>query len=176
MNALPEGDERQMILDFVKSCEASDGSSFGGNIGHDSHLLYTLSAIQIYALFDCMDLLNVDKVAHYMASLQQEDGSFFGDSFGEKDTRFSYIAIMGLSLLGRLEAINLDKAVEFILQSKNFDEAFGVSPRAESHAGQTFCCVAALSIAGRLENVDGDKLGCTFFGSPHFILENLTFF
>ena len=150
MKALPEGDEKEHVLKFVQSCAAPDGASFGGNVGHDSHLLYTLSAVQIFALFDRLDLIDKDAVARYMASLQQEDGSFIGDQYGEKDTRFSYIAIMGLSLLGRLDAIDLDKAVEFILRCKNFDEGFGVVPNAESHAGQTFCCVAALSIARRL--------------------------
>lgn len=142
-------------------------------------MLYTLSAIQIltYAvgalsrrllcssrararrLLDCTDKLNVDGIAARFASLQLPDGSFMGDAFGEIDTRFSYIAIMGLSLLGRLDAINLDSAVAFILSCKNFDEAFGAVPFAESHAGQTFCCVAALAIAGALDRVDRDRLG-----------------
>jgi len=82
---------------------------FGGNIDHDPHLLYTLSAIQILALFDSIDAINKDKVVEFISSLQQEDGSFAGDKWGEIDTRFSYIAISGLSLLGRLDAINLDK-------------------------------------------------------------------
>lgn len=86
-------------------------------------------------------------------------GSFIGDEWGEVDTRFSYIAIMGLSLLGRLHFINLERAVDFILACKNFDEAFGAVPYAESHAGQTFCCVAALAIAGQLHRIDVDKLG-----------------
>ncbi len=34
--------------------------------------------------------------------LQQPDGSFFGDQWGEVDTRFSYCALSCLSLIGRL--------------------------------------------------------------------------
>jgi prenyltransferase beta subunit len=37
---------------------------FGGNIGHDPHILYTLSAIQILALFDKLNVLDVDKVTN----------------------------------------------------------------------------------------------------------------
>ena len=37
---------------------------FGGNVGHDPHLLYTLSAVQILALFDRIDVLDVEKVAN----------------------------------------------------------------------------------------------------------------
>jgi geranylgeranyl transferase type-2 subunit beta len=35
----------------------------------------------------------------YIAGLQQEDGSFAGDCWGEIDTRFSFCAVMALSLL-----------------------------------------------------------------------------
>lgn len=125
------------------------------------HLLYTLSAIQLFVLFDCLDehLPDRDAVAAQIAALQQPDGSFVGDSYGEVDTRFSYCAILALSLLDRLSAINVPKAIEFILACKNFDEAFGAVPTAESHAGQTFCCVAALAIVGALHCVDADALG-----------------
>lgn len=37
---------------------------FGGNIGHDPHILYTLSAVQILALFDKLNVLDVDKVTN----------------------------------------------------------------------------------------------------------------
>lgn len=37
---------------------------FGGNIGHDPHVLYTLSAIQVLALFDKIDVLDIEKVAN----------------------------------------------------------------------------------------------------------------
>lgn len=43
-------------------CEWAGG--FGGNIGHDPHLLYTLSAIQVLALFDKIDVLDVEKVSN----------------------------------------------------------------------------------------------------------------
>ena len=46
-------------------------SRFGGNTGHDAHLLYTLSAVQILALADQLDLLDKGKTAAYVASLQQ---------------------------------------------------------------------------------------------------------
>lgn len=40
-----------------------------------------------------------------IASLQQPDGSFHGDQWGEVDTRFSYCALCCLSLLGRLDEV-----------------------------------------------------------------------
>ena len=37
---------------------------FGGNIGHDPHVLYTLSAVQVLALFDRLDVLDIEKVSN----------------------------------------------------------------------------------------------------------------
>ena len=103
-------------------------------------------------------------MAAYVASLQQSDGSFFGDSWGEVDTRFSYCALSALAILGRLHdtqlpLIDVDKAARFVASCGNLDGGFGCIPGAESHAGQIFCCVGALSISGRLDLVDADLLG-----------------
>ncbi|CAI9097040.1 OLC1v1033336C1 [Oldenlandia corymbosa var. corymbosa] len=151
------------VIPWVMQCQHESGG-FGGNIGHDPHLLYTLSAIQVLALYDKIDILDIDKVANYMASLQNEDGSFNGDKWGEIDTRFSYIAICSLALLKWLDNINVEKAVKYIVSCKNHDGGFGCTPGAESHAGQIFCCVGALpitalAITGSLHHVDKDLLG-----------------
>ena len=37
---------------------------FGGNIGHDPHLVTTLNAVQILALFDSINVLDIDKVSN----------------------------------------------------------------------------------------------------------------
>lgn len=152
-----KGDE---IVEWVLQCQHDNGG-FGGNVDHDPHMLYTLSAVQILALFDKLDMIDRELVILYIASLQNEDGSFGGDKWGEVDTRFSYCALSALSILGALHSgsIDLKKAVEFIVKCKNFDGGFGAVPGAESHAGQIFCCIGALSIAGALEHVDIDLLG-----------------
>lgn len=72
-----------------------------------------------------------------ISNLQNDDGSFNGDQYGEIDTRFSYCCLSALSLLGRLDLIHRDKAIDFITQCQNFDGAFGVVPGSESHAAQS---------------------------------------
>ena len=161
------------VLDFVFQCYDADAGGFGGNVGHDAHLLYTLSAIQIIALAGQMDDERLDKLktAQFISSLQLEDGSFMGDQWGEVDTRFSYCALSALSLLGFLypsnkgedengsngsdhpyesKYVNVEKAAKYIASCHNFDGGFGCIPGAESHAGQVFCCVGALAISGYL--------------------------
>ncbi|KAK3004459.1 hypothetical protein RJ639_019270 [Escallonia herrerae] len=121
------------VVSWVMKCQHGSGG-FGGNIGHDAHVLYTLSAVQILALFDKMNVLDIDKVSN---CLQNEDGSFSGDMWGEVDTRFSYVAMCCLSLLRRLDMINVEKAVKYIVSCKNLDGGFRCTPGAESHAGQS---------------------------------------
>ncbi|KAG8047982.1 hypothetical protein GUJ93_ZPchr0008g12609 [Zizania palustris] len=147
------------VIQWIMSCYHPESGGFGGNVGHDPHVLYTLSAVQVLCLFDRLDVLDVDKVADYVSGLQNEDGSFSGDIWGEVDTRFSYIVICTLALLHRLHKINVQKAVDYIVSCKNLDGGFGAMPGGESHAGQIFCCVGALAITGSLHHIDRDLLG-----------------
>ncbi|KAF4632653.1 hypothetical protein G7Y89_g5476 [Cudoniella acicularis] len=163
-NALP----RDETIKFVLSCQDENGG-FGAAPGHDAHLLYTCSAVQILAMVDALDdLEKLGKgegggklaVGKYIASLQnRETGTFAGDEWGEKDTRFLYTAFNSLSLLHLMELVDMQKAVDYIVSCANFDGGYGVSPDAESHSGQIFACVGALSIAGRIDLVNCDKLG-----------------
>jgi len=148
------------IVDWVLSCQHENGG-FSADIGHDPHILYTLSAIQILVLCKSLDRIDRVKIGRFVSSLQQPDGSFFGDKWGEVDTRFSYCSASALSLLGLLNAeyINIPSAVTFIGRCRNFDGGFGAVPDAESHAAQVFCCVGALSILKHLHTIDIDLLG-----------------
>jgi geranylgeranyl transferase type-2 subunit beta len=163
------------IVDWVFECYDEESGGFGGNIGHDGHILYTLSAIQILAIANHLNdsRLKVHKVLQFLSRLQQPDGSFAGDMWGEVDTRFSYCALSCLSLLRALpsldgasdsstdsgnDIINIQKAVEYVASCRNLDGGFGCVPGAESHAGQIFCCVGALAIAGALHLLDDDLL------------------
>lgn len=139
------------ILAFVASCRRPDGG-YAPNVGHDSHLLSTLSAVQILALLGALDGLDADARAQtvaFVAGLQEPDGSFAGDEWGEVDTRFSYCAAATLALLGApRDAVDVDAAIAFLAACQNWDGGFGVRPGAESHAGQAFCVVGALATFG----------------------------
>ena len=53
---------KQELLAWVMSCQKQDGG-FGGSPRHDAHLLHTLSAIQVLALYDELDLVDPAQVA-----------------------------------------------------------------------------------------------------------------
>lgn len=171
------------IVDYVMSCYHADISlhvskpsradsvpkekrepvkpmaAFAGNTNQDPHMLYTLSGVQVLAMYGALDRIDIDAVAAYVAGLQQADGSFGGDIWGEVDSRFSYCALLTLAILGRMDAVNVRKAVDFVVSCVNFDGGFGCIPGAESHAGQIFCCVGALKICNALDRIDVDLLG-----------------
>ncbi|KZF26796.1 type II protein geranylgeranyltransferase beta subunit [Xylona heveae TC161] len=161
----PEALPRDETIDFVLSCLHENGG-FGAAPGHDPHMLYTVSAVQILVTLDAIDELSTrnkggkEKVGQFIASLQDvRTGSFCGDEWGETDTRFLYGALNALSLLHLTHLIDMEKAVSHVASCANFDGGYGISAGAESHAGQIFTCVGALAIANRLDLVDRNKLG-----------------
>lgn len=46
---------KQEILDFIKECQ-DDSGGVSASIGHDPHLLYTLSAVQVKLHYACLSL------------------------------------------------------------------------------------------------------------------------
>ncbi|KGO56647.1 Terpenoid cyclases/protein prenyltransferase alpha-alpha toroid [Penicillium expansum] len=160
----PDTLPRDQTIDFVLSCQ-NDNGGFGAAPGHDAHMLYTVSAVQILITIDAVDELEKrgrggkEKVGSFIANLQNADGSFMGDQWGETDTRFLYGAFNALSLLRLMDLVDVPKAVSHIQSCENLDGAYGIRPGAESHAGQVFTCIGALAIAGRLDLVNKDRLG-----------------
>lgn len=119
------------VLDFVFSCWVDVGegkAGFGAAPGHDPHMLYTVSAVQILCLVDGIGELDVRrehgrmKVGRYIAALQdRETGTFHGDQYGELDTRFLYGAFNALSLLHLMSLVDVPKAVSYITSCLNPD-------------------------------------------------------
>nr|POE51628.1 geranylgeranyl transferase type-2 subunit beta [Quercus suber] len=168
----PDALPRQGVLDFVLSCvhedEEKGTAAFGPSPGHDPHILSTGYSIQILAEIDGFAELETripdsrKKLARFISSLQQPDGTFAGDEWGEIDTRFLFIACYALSLLGLLPQpaadalegtpfIDRAAAIAYIKTCQNHDGGFGVSPGAESHSGQIYVCLGALSVLGELD-------------------------
>jgi geranylgeranyl transferase type-2 subunit beta len=148
------------------TADAPPPSGFGGNTSHDPHLLYTLSALQIFALIDGnLSALTPSQrasiTAFVLSLIDPTTGAVSGDPFGEIDTRFSYCAAQALALLGELTPDRQRLIASHVNSCKNFDSGYGSCPGAESHAAQVFCCVGALSICNDLSSID--VAGLTFW-------------
>ncbi|VDM03515.1 unnamed protein product [Schistocephalus solidus] len=159
--------DKDKVIQFVQSCQKSDGG-LAPAPGHDSHMLSTLSGIQILVLYNELEKIDRNKVVDYIAKLQNPDGSFNGDKWGEVDSRFSFCAIASMSLLGLLRSqvpdlsrpvkgVDLEMAANFLVRCQNRDGGFGTRPGSESHAGQAYCVVGAMSLLGQLRRLDTGK-------------------
>ncbi|CDZ96817.1 rab geranylgeranyltransferase [Phaffia rhodozyma] len=148
------------MIDWVMSCWNQKQGGFGSSPKHDAHAHSTLSAIQILITQDAFDRLDIEAITSFYLSLQNPTtGSFAGDSWGETDTRFTYIAVSALSLLGTLDRLNREKTISWLRRCRNFDGGFGSGEGGESHGSQVFVCVGALAILDALETeVDVDIL------------------
>jgi len=156
-----EGDDRrEEIVEWILKCQdPKNPGGFGPNVGHDADITATHYALLVLAVYDALDRLDKSSVAGFIKSLQQPDGSFSGDRWGEVDTRFAYCALSALTILDHMDLIDVDAVTTWLLRCLNYDGAFGPLPRAESHAAYTFCAVQALALIGALEAVDLDRLG-----------------
>uniref|UniRef100_A0A0K2SWS8 Geranylgeranyl transferase type-2 subunit beta n=1 Tax=Lepeophtheirus salmonis TaxID=72036 RepID=A0A0K2SWS8_LEPSM len=153
----------QEVFSYIKECFDPTSGGYRPAANHDSHILYTLSAIQIAAIYDSMDIIPKAQVTKFISELQQADGSFWGDKWAEKDSRFSFCAVAALKLLHPesplSEFIHVDKAFKYVISCMNFDGGFGTRPGSESHAGNTYCCTGFLSLTDNLHRIDADILG-----------------
>eukprot|EP00920_Eleutheroschizon_duboscqi_P008417 GHVT01019429.1.p1 GENE.GHVT01019429.1~~GHVT01019429.1.p1 ORF type:complete len:302 (+),score=20.67 GHVT01019429.1:1791-2696(+) len=145
------------LLRWISRCQGVSGG-FGPSVDHDPHITSTHYAILIAVLCHGLDSLDCDKAAEFIASLQQPDGSFYGDNWGEADTRFVYCALSSLTILNQLHRIDVAKTVQYLQRCINFDGGFGWVPGGESHAASAFCCVAGLALANGLHIIDCDRL------------------
>ncbi|KAI3932422.1 hypothetical protein MKW98_027345, partial [Papaver atlanticum] len=140
------------IVSWVMQCRYESGGS-AGNIGHDPHLLYMISAVKVLALYS--SFLNTGDIWAETYTRCILTSKFHFDLLS-----VSYlITISCLQLLHCLEKINVEKAVEYIVSCKNLDGGFGCTPGGEFHAGQIICCVGTLTITGSLHHIDMVFLG-----------------
>jgi len=152
--------DKEEIVEFVVECQdTEDTGGFRPVQGHDAHILNTLSAVQVLATYDSLASCDMEGVVSFVASLQQEDGSFAGDRWGEVDNRFCFCAVATLALLGRLDAIDVSLTAGFVNSCQNFDGGFGSRPGSESHAGLIYTCLGTLAVTRHLHLVDQDRLG-----------------
>lgn len=152
--------ELDSILRFIQECQCAEGG-FGASINHDPHILHTLSAIQILVMMNkCNDkYVDIEKCGQYIKSLQQPDGSFAGDKWGEVDTRFSFCGLATMKLINKLHEIDLDKATDYVFQCHNdIDGGFGSRPGSESHAAYVYCCVGSIAIANKIDKLKNKDL------------------
>lgn len=74
--------DSEEVVSWVLKCQHESGG-FGGNIGHDPHVLYTLSAIQILALLRRLIYLTLIRCQTILLGYRMKMDLFQG-TYGEK--------------------------------------------------------------------------------------------
>lgn len=154
----PEALDRNEAIQFVLNCYDEKSGGFGAHPGHDPHLLYTLSALQVLFVEDALDKLpNRKATVNFIVNLQGPEGEVSGDQYGEVDARFLYNAVQSLCILGELDQFNTTAAINWLRRCQNFDGGFGFMPGAESHGAMAFTVMGSLYILGHLDAIDAEK-------------------
>ncbi|KAH9792968.1 Geranylgeranyl transferase type-2 subunit beta 1 [Citrus sinensis] len=108
--------DEEDVISWILKCQDESGG-FAGNIGHDPHVLYTLSAVQVLALFDKVDILdadkrldkiNVDKAVEYIVSCKNLDGGFGCTPGGESHAGQIFCCVGALAIAGALHHVDKD--------------------------------------------------------------------
>ncbi|GAB5575191.1 geranylgeranyl transferase type-2 subunit beta isoform X2 [Prionailurus iriomotensis] len=161
---------REEILTFIKSCQHECGG-ISASIGHDPHLLYTLSAVQILTLYDSINVIDVNKVVEYVQSLQKEDGSFAGDIWAAGLTEVKWsagsssmhcVVISAYRRTGTEGASLKDEVGLNTVQAGETSCFMGCENallynRREIDTRFSFCAVATLALLGKLDAINVEK-------------------
>ncbi|KAK1937440.1 putative geranylgeranyl transferase type II beta subunit [Babesia divergens] len=147
-----------LAVEIIEGSRNADGG-FGNAPGHASSITATHYAILSLCVLKRHDIIDKEQTAKFISDLQNDDGSFNCDYFGEADARHVYSSVICLSLLGALGRVNVNKTLRFLLSCQNLDGGFGWYPKGESHAAAAFCCVGALGELDALHMVNLDALG-----------------
>ncbi|KAK4055693.1 Rab geranylgeranyltransferase [Microbotryomycetes sp. JL201] len=180
-DALP----RQDMLDWVMSCFDPQAGGFAPHPGHDPNLHSTLSAIQILAIQDAMDLLDKNKIVTFWTSVgslailnrldvvdadtlawwlcerQLPNGGLNGRPEKLEDVCYSWWALATLAILGKSHWIDGNKLSNFILSAQDPDRG-GIADRPEDMADvwHTVFGLAGLSLLSHPGTLPVDPVYC----------------
>ena len=132
--------DREGILDELAACQVAGSGGFAASPGHDPHLLYTLSAVQLVLLLDAREDARVDLGAAvaYVRGLQVRVG---GGLLDETARAARSVGGTGLTRAG--------------LQRP--DGSFQGDRWGEVDTRFSYCALSCLALLGRLDAVDVPK-------------------
>ncbi|KAM7257938.1 hypothetical protein ACFE04_013679 [Oxalis oulophora] len=109
--------DKDEVISWIMQCRHESGG-FAGNIGYDPHMLYTLSVVQVLALFDKLDVLDVDKVSNwdvwgevdtqYIVRCKNMDGGFGCTPGAESHAGQIFCCVGALAITGNLHYVDKD--------------------------------------------------------------------
>lgn len=179
-------EERQKWIDWIYSCQVSDGQGFRGFPGTDladrgnptneqwdpanlPNTFFALTALLV--LGDDLSRVQRQECLSWLPRLQRSDGSF-GEILGPdkeveggRDLRYCCCAAgiayilhdPGQALYG--PAFDEGKLIDYILSCQDYTGGFGESQLREPHSGLNYCAIGTLELLQRLESPVSKRAG-----------------
>ena len=156
--------QEEELITWVKKCFDAKSGSFSPYIDHDTHILSTLSAIQLLIMYNDSEFLKKEvfpKVHQYIKKLQLENGAFKGDLFTQElDTRYSYNSLHIMYYISKytpeifeqhqlMDVVN--HGLSYLKRCFNYDGGFGLKPQRESHGAHVWTSFSSFAIWGKID-------------------------
>ncbi|XP_030643173.1 protein farnesyltransferase subunit beta-like [Chanos chanos] len=136
------------VCQFLARCQSPTGG-FGGGPGQQAHLAATYAAVNALCTIGTEEAYNVidrEKLLHFLCSLKQPDGSFALHEGGEIDVRGVYCAASVASLTNIITATLFEDSINWVVRCQTWEGGLAGIPGLEAHGGYTFCGLGALVI------------------------------
>ncbi|XP_048137853.1 geranylgeranyl transferase type-2 subunit beta 1-like isoform X3 [Rhodamnia argentea] len=140
------------VVSWIMKCQHKSGG-FGGNIGHDPHLLYTLSAVQVLALFDMLDVLDIDKMSHHCKKKMDP----FPGIYGEK-LILVFCCVGALAITGSLHHIDKDILGWWLCERQVKSGGLNGRPEKLPDVCYSWWVLSSLVMIDRVHWIDKEKL------------------
>ncbi|OMP12003.1 Prenyltransferase/squalene oxidase [Corchorus olitorius] len=155
------------VISWIMKCQHESGG-FAGNIGHDPHMLYTLSAVQVLALFNKLDVLDIDKVAsykinvekavNYIVSCKNLDGGFGCTPGGESHAGQIFCCVGALAITGSLHHVDKDLLGWWLCERQVKSGGLNGRPEKLPDVCYSWWVLSSLIMIDRVHWIDKDKL------------------
>ncbi|KAH9792966.1 Geranylgeranyl transferase type-2 subunit beta 1 [Citrus sinensis] len=158
--------DEEDVISWILKCQDESGG-FAGNIGHDPHVLYTLSAVQVLALFDKVDILdadkrldkiNVDKAVEYIVSCKNLDGGFGCTPGGESHAGQIFCCVGALAIAGALHHVDKDLLGWWLCERQVKSGGLNGRPEKLPDVCYSWWVLSSLIMIDRVHWINKDKL------------------
>ncbi|EGD76967.1 farnesyltransferase [Salpingoeca rosetta] len=151
---------KRRVINTLRMCQAETGG-FGGGVGQVAHAAPTYAAVNALAIIgteEAWSIINREKLASWLSSLIEDDGSMHMHDDGEIDVRAVYCGASAARLCGLDVDTIFAKCPQWVARCQTYEGGFAAIPGLEAHGGYTFCGFAAMSILCSTHLIDIPRL------------------
>lgn len=146
-----------MCIDIAELQNRRTGTFAGDEFGEeDTRFLY--GAFNALSLLHMMDLVDVDKAVHYIASCANFDGGYGVSPGAESHSGQIFTCLAALSIAKRIDLVNVDKLGRWLSERQVECGGLNGRPEKDEDVCYSWWVASSLAMIGRLHWIDGQKL------------------